>query len=202
MEIELKLGLRAPADLPRLLAALPAPARVIQQHNVYLADPAGKLNATRIMLRVRTERRSDDDTPRVIVTAKRNDEASDGVFRREEHEAPLDPAVWEDVQAGERELATVDLEPIQWARREAGFDALAVRTAMTNERHVIPWNGYTLEVDRTTFGAGDVEAEIECETDDPAGARAALDTLLAELGVEVFEETRSKYDRLLSRAAR
>jgi len=199
MEIELKLGLKAPADLPRLLDALPAPARVIQQHNVYLADPDGALDAARIMLRVRTEQRSDGDTPQVVVTAKRKKDATAGVFRSEEHEAPLDAAIWRAVQAGERELAQVELEPILWARAEAGFDRLTVRTSMTNERHVIPWQGFTLEVDRTTFGPGDVEAEIECETDDPTRIRAALDALLAELGVAVFEQTRSKFHRLLDR---
>lgn len=202
MEIELKLGLKAPSDLPRLLAALPTPTRVIQQENVYVVDPHGALDAARVMLRVRTERRSDEDTPRVIVTAKRKKDATAGVFRSEEHEGPLDAAVWEAVRAGSRELAAVELEPILWARAQAGFDRLAVRTSMVNERHVIPWEGYTLEVDRTTFGPGPggVEAEIECETEDAAGVRAALDALLAELGVEVFEQTRSKYQRLLDRS--
>jgi adenylate cyclase class IV len=205
MEIELKLGLVDAADLERLLGALPAPTSVVLQRNHYFSDPAGLLDAARVMLRVREDLDPADPAApatRVVVTAKRRTDKRAGVFVAEEHEAALDPGEWLPIRARERDLGALAEHPvIAWLRAELGPVSLAPRGALDNLRRAIPCQGLVLEVDRTTFSDGSVDAEVEVETDDALErAREVVEAAARRAGVALFDQTKGKYRRYLERA--
>lgn len=205
MEIELKLGLVDAADLERLLGALPAPTSVVLQRNHYFSDPGGLLDGARIMLRVREDLDPADPAApaaRVVVTAKRRTNKRAGVFVAEEHEAALDPGAWRAIGARERDLGALKEHPvIAWLRGEVGPVSLASRGVLENLRRAIPCEGLVLEVDRTTFSDGSVDAEVEVETDDALDrARAVVEAAARRAGVALFEQTKGKYRRYLERA--
>ena len=199
MEQELKLGLVDPNALGDLLDALPTPVSIIEQINHYFVDLGGVLAQSRTMLRVREERLEDDDAkPRVILTLKRRLQATEGYFVAEETECSLDLTAWEAVRAGLRDLKTLDAEPLD----AVGIDSpLVCHGVMHNTRHVIPCEGFTLEVDRTELPGGRVDAEVEVETGDPEGARRLVEARAAAAGVDLFAQTVGKYARFLAALA-
>ncbi len=205
-EIELKLAL-VPADhLPRLLSALPQPREVVDQHNVYVRDPAGLLADQRVMLRVRGAIDADTGTlRRVRLTVKRRkpsrgqDEDTD-VLVAEEREADVPIARWQALRHGTLDPMTLSLPPLAFLRDELGVTRTERVGVMVNRRHVVPWNGFILEVDRTEFPGGRVEAEIEVETDhDRIGeARQRLQELAAKIGVKLQPQPLGKFSRFRS----
>ncbi|MGM0576761.1 MAG: CYTH domain-containing protein [Myxococcota bacterium] len=198
MEQELKLALD-PADLPRLLEGLPAPERVVEQTNHYFVDPEGRAARARVMVRVREERDAGSgELRRVVLTLKRRTAVEGGVFRAEEREAELDPADWLAVREGERDLADAEAPPLRWLRSETGVTALLRQGGFVNERRLVRHVGFDLEIDRTSFPGGVVEAEVEVETDRPAEARAVVEGVARRQGVRLRDQTRGKYARYLA----
>ena len=199
MEQELKLGLVHPEALDDLLAALPRPRAVCEQTNHYFVDEAGHLASTRTMLRVRESRPVDSGGPiTVVLTVKRRLVATDGYFVAEETECALDPAAWEDVRSGGRDLASLDATPLAGL----GVDTpLRCHGVMRNTRHVIACGGFTLEVDRTELPGGRVDAEVEVETGDPEGARSLVQARAEAAGVALFPQTTGKYARFIASLA-
>ena len=199
MEHELKLGLVDPETLPTLLDVLPAPEAIVEQANHYFVDDAGRLAATRTLLRVRESRRLDTVAPMtVVLTVKRRLEATNGYFVAEEDECDLDLTAWEAVRDGERDLGSLDAPPLN----DLGLDsALRCHGVMRNTRHVIACEGFTLEVDRTELPGGRVDAEVEVETHDPEGARAVVKALADAAGVALFPQTTGKYARFIASLA-
>lgn len=202
VEVELKLALVDPGRFDALLAALPPPSRVIEQRNHYLTDPDGTLAKGRVMLRVRerwevvgAERRLID----AVMTAKRKRSDEHGIFVADEHEHAVELKAWRAFTAGEGTMEALEGPALAWARGEVGLKALAVQGAMTNRRHVVPWGGFTLEVDRTEYPDGTVDAEIEVETDDGEGARGLIETMAREAEVELTPQALTKYERFLAR---
>lgn len=170
-EVELKLAVLPAGDLPRLLAALPAPASVVDQHNVYFRDPAGILARRRVMLRVRGSIDVATGTlRRVQLTVKRRKpqrgRAQDtDVIVAEEREADLAADRWDGLRNGDLDPMGLAAAPIRFLRDELGVTATERVGVMVNRRHVIAWKGFTLEVDRTEFPGARVEAEVEVETE-------------------------------------
>lgn len=202
MEQELKLALERPDELERLLAELPRPRAVIEQRNHYFVDPEGKTREARVMVRVREERRRDAAAaPRPVrLTLKQRRRVEAGVFLADERECDVEDALWAAVQAGELDLAQAPVVLLQDLAAELGLRALQRHAVMTNLRHVIELGGYTLEVDRTELPGERVDAEVEVETEDPEGARSLVLEVAARAGVTLYEQTLSKYARLLSAA--
>ena len=62
--------------------------------------------------------------------------------------------------------------------------------------------GFLLEVDRTTFPDGSVDAEVEIETIDLDGARHAVEAVAAKAGVELFDQIKGKHRRFRERLGR
>jgi hypothetical protein len=67
-----------------------------------------------------------------------------------------------------------------------------------NTRHCIPFHGFNLEVDRTLFPNGRVDAEIEVETEAHDRARELLQAFAARYGFDLTPQTLGKYSRFLS----
>ena len=196
MELELKLGLTHPGQLPTLLAALPEPLRVISQSNHYFVDALGELKARRTMVRVRVSRTLGDARPlEVTLTTKRRLEAKAGYFIAEEEEEAISPEAWEAVQGGACDLVDLDTAPL---KSLALTPPLICHGVMHNLRHVIALKGFTLEVDRTEFPKGVIGAEVEVETTDPTGARRVVEEVAERAGVALFDQERGKYARFLA----
>ena len=202
LEVELKLALVDPNRLGALLAALPTPVRVVEQHNHYFVH-AGQAGAgVPAMVRVRESFEERDGAmvlKAITLTVKRRHQTVDGLFVAEEHEQPVAGALWEAIGRGEAPLEGVAGPALDWLRAQGPLGPLRRQGAMTNRRHVVPLGGYTLEVDRTAFPDGSVDVEVEVETDDAAGARAVVEAAAAEAGVALVDQTMTKYARFLAR---
>ncbi len=199
VEQELKLALLDPGALPRLLAALPAPEGVWEQENLYLIEPDAPPERARIMVRVRSEAR-DLEAARHVLTVKAGARALDGFFVAEEREAVLTEAERLAILADPGALLGLALGPAQWLV-DQGVGRLVALGGMQNRRHVVHHRGFVLEVDRTEFPGGVVEAEVEVETDRPEAARAVVLEVAAAAGVELRAQTLGKFTRFRAYAA-
>lgn len=197
MEIELKVALKDPHHLDRLLRALPAPAHVLEQRNHYFTDAGGRLSASRTMVRLREEFGGPHD--RVVLTLKRRLSKERGVFVAEEVEEDVPRELWEPVLQGRSTLDQCAPPALQTILRDHGLPTLLAQGRLLNRRHVVPLQGFVLEIDQTTFDDGHVDVEIEVETVDVEGARALVETILADAGIESFIQTTGKYARFLAR---
>jgi hypothetical protein len=193
LEQELKLALRDPAALPRLLAALPAPEGVWEQGNLYLIEPDAPPERARIMVRVRSEAR-DRGAARHVLTVKSGSRAVDGFFEAEEREVALSEAQRRAIVADPAALLALALEPAQWLVAQ-GVGRLVALGGMQNQRHVVHHAGFVLELDRTEFPGGVVEAEVEVETDSPEAARAVVLEAARVAGVELEAQSLGKFTR-------
>lgn len=180
------------------MATLPEPTQVIEQVNHYLDDAYGALSEARIMLRVRVASVDGKARP-IVVTAKRRREISDGVFVADEYEQTLTAAQWQAVLSGQTQLSEIAGEAIDWLNGQVDVWRLAPFGQMTNRRVVVEHAGLVLEVDRTSFPDGSVDAEVEVETAEPERARAVVQSLAAKANVELFNQTAGKYARFLER---
>ncbi len=201
VEVELKLGLASPGDLRVLLAVLPSPEAELVQHNHYYADPTGVLSRRRIMVRVREEKAAAGcgEPDRVLLTVKERTAVEDGIFRANEREAELTPKLWAAVRGGHMDVLELEVAPATWLRSEGFTGTLEYQGGLVNRRHRVVYQGYTLEIDQTSFddGAEDVEIEVEGTRLEPI--RQALMELCQAHDIELFTQTRGKYARFLSR---
>ncbi|MEZ4268581.1 MAG: CYTH domain-containing protein [Myxococcota bacterium] len=193
LEQELKLALLDPDALPRLLAALPAPEGVWNQDNLYLIEPDAPAERARIMVRVRSEAR-DREAARHVLTVKAGSRAVDGFFVAEELEAALNEAEVAQIAADPDAVLGLALEPARWLVA-VGVRRLEGLGGMRNRRHVIHHAGFVLEVDRTEFPGGVVEAEVEVETERPEVARAVVLAVGGAAGVGLRAQTLGKFTR-------
>jgi uncharacterized protein YjbK len=203
MEIELKWGLRHPGDLQRLLAHLPEPERILLQQNHYYTDDGGDLSRARTMVRFREEGVGGDGcsgVDRVILTVKKRLSKVDGVFRAEEVEEVIPADVWNDILSERKTLDELASPAIETLRASGFKGAWVSQGVLTNKRHVVPIEGFVLEIDRTTFDDGHVDVEVEVETLDTAGAERLLTRLGSEAGIEFFVQTHGKYSRFRKRS--
>ena len=204
IEQELKLALDDPAALGRLLEQLPTPQAIVEQQNHYYVDPEGRTADARLMVRLRLKQKRGGSAPTSArLTLKRKRSAEGGVFISEEIEDDIAWADWEQIRDGQLDLADVDVPAITDLRAELGLSSLRHEATMVNLRHEIAVEGgYLLEVDHTRFTEDDVEAEVECETSDPEGARRLIEAAASAAGVTLRPQGRSKYKRLLGYLAK
>ncbi len=199
MEIELKWGLRRPEDMDRLLAELPEASMVLHQRNHYFTDCEGELSKAKTMVRFREQGSDDMNAGQVILTVKRRVAKEAGVFRAEESEEEVDTSVWEEILSGRRNLDELESPALQGLRRSGISGAWRSQGCLVNKRHVVPLEGFVLEIDQTTFDDGHIDVEVEVETEDIEGAKRLLTRIGKEYGIVFFDQTYGKYSRFLSR---
>lgn len=191
-EVELKLRLNEEADYERLRAWLGPPVETVEQVNHYFEAAGDRLRAAGAMLRVR----EGDGPP--TVTLKVRARLAAGVLEAREVEASLDAGMWEEIRLGERGMETLDVAPVRVAVDLLGSAArFEKQGSMRNRRERHALGALVLELDRTELPDGTLHFEVEVETDDPAGARLAVEALLRSCGAGWTEQTRSKYQRFL-----
>ena len=197
MEQELKLALKRPTDLARLLRALPEPRAVIRQSNHYMVCHENRTGAAGVMVRLRIEDRGDVTT--ACLTLKRRVRAQDGVFLSWELEEDMPMEHARAVLDEGQDLMEVDHRGTRWLAQELKVRSLARQGSLFNLRQVVCLEGYVLEIDQSEFPDGSVDVEIEVETEDPEGARRVVSALVTGEDIELFEQTRGKYTRYLQR---
>ena len=204
VEVEIKLGLVNPEQRDALLAALPPSTHTLVQDNYYFDTSAGRLSRARIMLRIRYEAGAEQVTGRAVMAAKRRRSRTDaGRFEADEIEHIMEPETWRAVVTGSLNAAQLDNPVTRWVNAEVGpIENLEILGLVSNERIVVPAAGYIFEVDRTRFPDGSVDVEVEVETDDIDGARAAVEQYARKAGVALFEQTKGKHRRFRERLGR
>ena len=213
VETELKLGLVDALQLPLLLTVMPAPRLLVEQVNSYMTDLDHTLQRAAIMLRVRVERMWTGAAARdrfeagqppidtlVTVTAKRRLSIEAGVFVAQEFEQTMALGAWRAIEIGDKQLLNLPGAATAFVKAQVGELAVFRQGMMTNLRHIIDApGGLVLEVDRTRFPDGSIDAEVEVETDDLARAREVVQAYAQEAGVTLFEQTKGKYRRFCER---
>jgi len=204
VEREFKLFLPSESALEAVAQRLGGPRLApVQQENHFLDTPSGALRAARLALRLRAE------AGRHLLTLKGPAERSGSLAERPEEEREVAAPVAAAILSGRHEPLgelPADSALVQRARACVGDSPLHVVGTFRNERTRIgplPFPGaddapLTFELDRTTFGAGTVERELEVEIPDAAHApavAAALHALLEELGLPIHSPA-SKASRL------
>jgi uncharacterized protein YjbK len=74
---------------------------------------------------------------------------------------------------------------------------LKILGSTRNQRWVFKWQGFCLELDRTQNDQGDVDYELECETDTPKQFLAQMMPLLEKLCIPYKPQLKTKYQRFL-----
>ena len=202
-EVELKLGLACPADLPLLMARLPEPQSLITQLNHYYTDRSGVLDSKRVMVRVREESESESETLlRVVLTVKCRAVTRDAVFRASEFEVALEPGQWSGVGLPLTALPAAVADAFDRMDVHLGGEALQYLGCLRNQRRRVGVDGFILEVDSSEFPDGSVDVEVEVETDRPRAARAMLNALAKSCGISLYGQTTGKYARFRASCAR
>lgn len=192
-EREIKLEFSGEEDYRRFLDALPEPAEVKEQRNHYFDLPDRALRAAGVMLRLRIEPKG----ARITVKEKAVRDGA-GLFDVAETEETVDREAAEAVAGGNARFADLGGTIVEsLSARFGDILELARWGTLTNRRSVHPLDsGFTLEVDRAVYPDGTVLHEVECESEDPNGARSEIERRLAAIGVVCRPSTASKAERL------
>jgi adenylate cyclase class IV len=189
MEVEVKLRLpdaAAHGQLTTLLA--PFHLGTHRQENLFFDGSKAELSARRAVLRLRFS----DRNPLCAVTLKARAVLVDGVSRVEEDEEELDPAIGRACAAEPEKLMSAESRVLRRVREEFGVLGFVGLGGFGNVRDVYDWKGLKLEVDETKYEFGTCY-EIECESDDPDGAKHLLEGFLNQNGVNYSYSQVSKF---------
>jgi len=205
LEIELKYRLTNWRQVHDLVPKLPTPEAHFTQTNFYLDDPKRSLRQAKIMLRAReitfpVGMAKGLGKPPVTITAKRRVKApKDGLFINEERQQVMHIDDWRAVQYGKETLELTG-PALGWvAEQVPSLSKLRVLGTAENIRWQIYSDVFKLEIDKTVFSNGDIEAEVECETELPDAARAHIEALLKQHHIEFKPSTQGKYSRFLEK---
>lgn len=189
MEIEVKLRL-PDASSHRQLTTLLSPFYITthRQENLFFDGSAAELSSRRAVLRLRF---SNDDS-RCVVSLKARAVLVDGVSRVEEDEEDLEPLVGRACVAEPGKMLEVESRVLRRVKEEFGVLGFVGLGGFGNVRDVYEWKGLKLEVDETKYEFGCCY-EIECESNDPEGAKKLLEEFLKENGIEYSYSQKSKF---------
>ncbi|KAH7574350.1 hypothetical protein JRO89_XS03G0285300 [Xanthoceras sorbifolium] len=193
MEVEVKLRLKDATAHHQLTTTLLSPFHVktLHQHNLFFDTPTSSLSSQRAVLRLRFF----DKDARCIVSLKSKPTLVDGVSRVEEDEEELDPAVAKDCVENPSKLYDIESRVVRRVREEFGLEngsALVCLGGFENVREVYDWRGLKLAVDETKYVFG-TSYEVECETEDPEGAKRVLEEFFNENGIAYTYSEMTKF---------
>ncbi len=208
VERELKLGLLE-AEAEQLSRLLGTPLDTIHQSNYYLDTPDKILRREEIMLRLRIERRTEDNLPgdfirgTLTLKGKSIHLAEMSIRTEEEIEINQDKAL---VLLNEGlALSDSPLEEIRQTGDKLRVNRVYNQGELINLRKVYRISSaYTLDLDRTEFPDESVDYEIEVELPDgvvemPESLRRAVSDLFNRAGVPWRAGNTGKFKRWLER---
>lgn len=194
IETELKLALATAEDYDKVRDRLPGFQDEIEQENRYYDVPSGALRAKEVLWRLR------HTASGYTLTVKRKaTRRADGLFQAVELEEPLSDSLGHEIYEDPTRWGSVDNDIVAELREEFGpLDGVDTWGQMANRRRRYRLQDDVLvELDRTEFGPGDVEWEIEVEHTDPDRVRSLLGPHLE--GIHFQPQTRTKSERLHAR---
>ncbi|KAG0235167.1 hypothetical protein BGW41_000918 [Actinomortierella wolfii] len=180
MEIEIKIRLKSEDHVSALEQALNTPLLTSEdQENIFFEGKNKELIRQRLVFRIRLVHGQQGGPPLAILALKGNAVLVNGVATCEEEEEPIDcqtalkmiydPSLIPEIAKGHTLLQKIiDRVPCP--------DGYVVMGRFRNVRHKYSWQGYKVEVDRTTYSHG-TAFEIEIET----GSKEEADEAKAKL---------------------
>lgn len=195
VERELKMRLGGMEDWQAVKSYFDQPDQRLEQHNFYLDTASGRLAAGHALLRVRVEKSLDKE--RYLLVYKRGVDYQAGYFQAIEVEAEISRDIFVNLQRGDWDQVE-NLAPIKCLRIEGIDEPLFIIGEAENLRlRFLLKNGDYLELDRTSFSNGRTDYEIEVETMRPSQVMTMLTQLKNVLGLNMVEQTSTKYERFL-----
>ncbi len=200
-EIEIKLNLDCFTNYLKLLGFL---GRIEQEElhkNAFFDTEDRKVSEAGWALRVRAE------DNRGLVTIKSIATRSGAAFIRQEMEAEISRAEALDCLALQRDVMSFPIVPIDYLKDALGEQELMVLVKFENLRQKkffkIADHTYVFEIDKTEFGDGSVDYELEVELPDIdrlEPVESALRKMFSSLDIPFEHQADSKFARALRRA--
>ena len=206
LEIEVKLALDSFPDYLKVRGFLGNPDKEFAQTNCFFDSEDRQLHKDRWALRVRVE----DD--RGLITLKGPSDAEDTsqmATIREEIESEIDRSVAQAVIELRTDVLSLDVDPVKFIKKKYPDLALSRLVQFENERLIKQYKmgsySYDLELDKTVYGDGSTDYELEVEVDRqeemPTVVRS-LQKLFESLKVPFERQTKTKFERALERTER
>ncbi|MCP4679009.1 MAG: CYTH domain-containing protein [Deltaproteobacteria bacterium] len=200
LEIEIKLQLESFTDYLKLVGSL-SPIQDEDHHfNVFFDSADRKLSQSGAALRLRAEGK------RGLVTFKSSISQKGSAVIRREIEAEINRASAIEIMTGRSDVLSLDEEPVRVVREEFEGVSLVKLVEFHNDRQSKVFRigdyDYTLEIDKTEFGDGSVDYELEVELQHEGQLEVVEDKLrrmFEKLDIPYQRQKQSKLERALER---
>lgn len=200
LEIEIKIELGSFPDYLKLLGYLGPIDREEHQINAFFDSADRKLSKAGYALRVRVADRTG------LVTLKSGKSQSEALAVRQEIESEIDIGLAHSIINGRTNLMEVEAEAMTVVREKFPKLKPQLITRFKNDRQVKQFSlgdhDVALEIDRTEFGDGSVDYELEIELDDESKFEPIMESLrhlFHTLAIELTGQPKSKFERALER---
>jgi len=194
MEKELKYKILNEDDYRDVFKTLKKKSRftVSIQENHYYDTEDMLLLMNNSILRGRIEQE------KVLVTFKKQKDVNDGYFVSEENEEICDLGTFQKVLTGEKYILDIlGSECRKKIENIIGNSKLILIGKSETERKTFYCKKMKFELDKTNFGKGFIDYEIEVESFNEKKARNELNALFRELRIEYQIQKKTKYQRFL-----
>ena len=194
MEKELKYKILNEDDYIDVFNALKKKSRftVSIQENHYYDTENMLLLMNNSILRGRIEQE------KVLITFKKQKDVNDGYFVSEEIEEICNLGTFQKVLTGEKYILDIlGSECRKIIENIIGNSKLILIGKSETERRTFYYEDMKFELDKTNFGKGFIDYEIEVESRNEKEARNKLNALFRELKIEYQIQKKTKYQRFL-----
>ncbi|KAG0243008.1 CYTH-like domain-containing protein [Mortierella sp. GBAus27b] len=199
MEIEIKIRLFSEEGTAQLESVLGAKLFATEdQDNVFFEGAHKELIKNQLVFRIRIIEKSGKE-PVAVVALKGNAVLIDGIARVEEEEEVIDIDVARSIIESPQLIPEAALSHRLLGKiveRVPCNDGYIQLGRFKNVRHKYQWQGYVVEVDRTTYPHG-TAFEVEIESLDPEKAKEQLTSLLQDHGIAYGNSQRNKYENMI-----
>ena len=200
-EIEIKLNLGSFTNYLKLMGFLGQTEKEERHLNAFFDTEDRKLSAAGWALRVRAENH------RGLVTIKSIAKETGSAFIRQEIEAEISRSEALDILALQVDVMDLPVLPVEYLTEKLGRLEVMILVKFENLRQKkffkIADYTYLLEIDKTEFGDGSVDYELEVELPDTSRLETVEDSLrrmFGSLSISFETQSESKFARALKRA--
>lgn len=135
---------------------------------------------------------------KVLITFKKQKDVNDGYFVSEEIEGICDLGTFQKILTGEKYILDIlGSECRKIIENIIGNSKLILIGKSETERRTFYYEDMKFELDKTNFGKGFIDYEIEVESRNEKEARNKLNALFRELKIEYQIQKKTKYQRFI-----
>jgi len=200
-EIELKLDLGSFSNYLKLMGFLGQVESETHQKNAFFDTEERKLRASGWALRVRAE------DERGFVTVKGVSTQVGGALVRDEFEAEISRSEAINCMALTTDIMSMGVAPIDFVKHQVGHVPVMILVKFDNVRQIktvrLGDYDYRFEVDKTEFGDGSVDYELEVEVPETSHIEVVGDgirRIFSSLDIPYEPQGEGKFSRALQRA--